>query len=94
MEIEAKYTVPDRPTFERLLALTALGGYALRSAPAVSVVAPVTATEPVPLSVIPPAVTLLVFKFIKLRVEYSRGCPEIFSTTLPVITIFFELGFC
>ncbi len=33
MEIEAKYLVPDRSIFRRLLALTALGGYALRPAP-------------------------------------------------------------
>src|SRR5687768_13238560 len=32
MELEAKYSVPDRATFDRLLALPALGGYALRPA--------------------------------------------------------------
>lgn len=32
MEIEAKYTVPDRATFDRLLALRALDGFALREA--------------------------------------------------------------
>lgn len=32
MEIEAKYTLPDRAAFDRLLALRALGGYTLRPA--------------------------------------------------------------
>ena len=32
MEIELKYAVPNRETFDRLLTLTALGGYALRQA--------------------------------------------------------------